>query len=127
MSTGGGDKDLAWLHGEIKSPPFSERTKRQAGFLLRRLQQGDIIEPPLSKPMPSIGPRCHELRLTDNKVEWRVFYRVDADAILILDVHNKKTPKTPPKVIQVCRERLRHYDAAAKLNRKETNDAQGET
>ena len=50
MSTGGGDKDLTWLHGGIKSPPFSERTKRQAGFLLRRLQQGDIIEPPLSKP-----------------------------------------------------------------------------
>jgi phage-related protein len=110
----GRDKELAFLHGEIKSPPFSERTRLQAGFLLRRIQEGDAIEPPTSKPMPSIGPRCHELRLTDNKVEWRIFYRIDDDAILILGVHKKKTQKTPPQVIKDCRDRLRDYDAADK-------------
>jgi phage-related protein len=113
MRAGGEEKELAFLHGEIKSPPLSKRTRLQAGFLLRRLQQGDTIEPPTSKPMPSIGPRCHELRLTDNKVEWRIFYRIDDDAILILDIHKKKTQKTPPSVIQSCRERLKSYDDAA--------------
>jgi len=34
-------KPLAWVHGEIKTPPLSEQAQIEAGFLLRRLQQGD--------------------------------------------------------------------------------------
>jgi phage-related protein len=63
--------------------------------------------------MPSIGPRCYELRLTDQKVEWRIFYRIDADAILIVGVHRKKTQKTPISVLEACRARLKTYDDAA--------------
>ena len=38
-------------------------------------------------------------------------YRVDEDAILIVDVYAKKTPKIPDEIIQRCRKRLRDYDA----------------
>ena len=38
------DKPLVWLHGEVKSPPFSGAARLEAGLLLRRLQRGEIIE-----------------------------------------------------------------------------------
>jgi hypothetical protein len=37
------DKELVWLHGEVKTPPFSDAGRRTAGFLLRLLQQGQPL------------------------------------------------------------------------------------
>ena len=65
---------------------------------------------PLSRPMPSIGPRCAELRIVDETVTWRIVYRVDSDAVLVADVFAKKTQATPKAVIEICKKRLRHYD-----------------
>ena len=104
------EKPLAWLRGEIKSPPFSSEARIEAGFLLRRLQQGERLGLPHSRPMPTIGPRCHELRIRDSEQIWRIVYRIDPDAILMLEVFSKKTPTTPRGVIEDCRRRLRHYD-----------------
>ena len=104
------DKPLVWMHGEVKTPPFSKQARLQAGFLLRLLQRGEKIAMPHSRPMPSIGRRCHELRVSDEKVSWRVVYRIDEDAIVILEVFSKKTGKTPKSVIDICRARLREYD-----------------
>jgi phage-related protein len=106
----GRDKPLVWLHGEVKSPPLSARSRLQAGYLLRRLQRGERLSMPESRPMPSIGPRCHELRIDEGDVTWRVFYRTDPDAILILEVFKKKTEVTPKTVIDICRRRLAEYD-----------------
>ena len=61
------DKPLVWLEGEIKSPPFTQAARLEAGFLLRSLQQGEKLSLPHSRPMPSVGPRCHELRIRDEK------------------------------------------------------------
>ena len=61
--------------------------------------------------MPSIGRRCHELRIKDRGVAWRIIYRIDPDAILILAVFSKKQDKTPQKVIDACQARIRAYDA----------------
>lgn len=36
--------------------------------------------------MPSIGARCHELRINDETGTFRIIYRVDSDAIVIVDV-----------------------------------------
>lgn len=104
------DKPLVWLHGNVKSPPFSKAARLQAGFLLRLLQQGETIGMPHSRPMPGIGRRCHELRLGDGGLSWRIVYRVDVDAIVILEVFSKKTGKTPRHVIETCKTRLREYD-----------------
>lgn len=67
---------------------------------------------PHSRPMPTIGPGCHELRIPDGDLTWRIVYRPDADAVLILDVFAKRTPKTPLEIIKNCRRRLALYDAA---------------
>ena len=57
------NKPLAWLHGEIKTPPFSRAARMEAGYLRRLLQKG--VGMPQSRPMPVVGPRCHELRVRD--------------------------------------------------------------
>ena len=105
------DKPLIWLHGEVKTPPFSPSARLEAGFLLRRLQQGETLSLPHSRPMPSIGPRCHELRITDKGQIWRIIYRVDSDAIILLEVFSKKSRTTPKRVIEVCKQRIGDYDS----------------
>ena len=103
-------KPLAWLKGEIKTPPFTADARVEAGYLLRRLQQGEKLSLPHSRPMPIVGPRCHELRIRDRDHTWRIVYRADPDAIVILEIFDKKTATTPKSVIEDCRRRLRHYD-----------------
>ncbi len=63
--------------------------------------------------MPSIGRRCHELRINDQDVTWRIIYRPDPDAILILEVFPKKTTKTPDNVVQVCKQRIKRYETGS--------------
>lgn len=103
-------KPLVWLKGEIKTPPFSKDARIEAGCLLRDLQEGILLGLPHSRPMPSIGKGCHELRITDKNVIWRIVYRIDPDAILIADVFKKKTQQTPKQVISDSQRRLKRYD-----------------
>ena len=104
------DKPLIWLRGEVKTPPFSQAARLEAGYLLRLLQEGESLGLPHSRPMPVIGVRCHELRITDESNTFRIIYRADADAVVILDVFKKKTQQTSQSVIDNCRRRLREYD-----------------
>ncbi len=66
---------------------------------------------PHSRPMPGIGARCHELRITDAGKTWRIVYRLDPDAVVIAEVFQKITQKTPAGVIAACKQRLKRYDA----------------
>lgn len=68
------DKPIVWLKNEVKTPPFSREARIEAGLLLRQLQKGKNISLPQSRPMPSIGKRCHELRITDDNKIWRIIY-----------------------------------------------------
>ncbi len=104
------DKPLAWLHGEVKTPPFSKEARIEAGLLLRQLQQGLALGLPHSRPMPSIGIRCHELRIPDADQTWRIVYRLDVDAVIVLAVFAKKTPATPRTILEACQRRLRDYE-----------------
>lgn len=104
------DKPLVWLHGEIKTPPFSQEARVEAGFLLRQLQRGALLALPHSRPMPEIGQHCHELRIEDYTQTWRIIYRIDLDAIIITEVFSKKTKKSPPEVITISQKRLKAYD-----------------
>ena len=67
---------------------------------------------PYSRPMPGIGLRCHELRIVDVNVTWRIVCRVDRDAVIIAEVFKKKSQTTPQSVIEISRKRLREYDNA---------------
>ncbi len=95
---------------KYEAPPLSPAARVEAGVLLRWLQRGEGLGLPHSRPVPLIGRRCHELRIQDEDRTWRVIYRADPDAIVILDVFAKKSAKTPQEVIDACRRRLKHYD-----------------
>lgn len=110
----GDDKPLVWLEGEIKTPPFTREARIEAGTLLRRLQRGENIGLPHSRPMPSIGRRCHELRIPDEDMSWRIVYRLDADAVIIGEVFPKKSGRTPKRVLDNCKQRFKRYDEATK-------------
>jgi hypothetical protein len=66
------DKVLVWLNGEVEIPPFSRVARLEAGLLLRRLQQGEMIAMPALRPMPAIGKRCYELRIVDENVTRKI-------------------------------------------------------
>lgn len=108
------DKSLVWLQAEIKTPLFSLAARLEAGLLLRQLQRGHLLGLPHARPMPVIGPRCGELRINDQAKTWRIFYRTDSDAVVILEILQKKTAATPKTTIELCIERLKRYDHESK-------------
>lgn len=81
-------------------------------MLLRRLQRGELLALPHSRPMPEIGKGCHELRIVDETRTWRVVYGIQADAIVILEVFSKATRATPGPILRICRKRLEQYRLA---------------
>jgi phage-related protein len=110
MSESYRDKPLVWLHGEVASPALSPTACLKIGVLLRRLQGGESLGLPESRPLPVIGPRCHELRVVGEGSSWRLIYRIDPEAIVIADVFRKTTRATPTSVIEACKRRLGSYD-----------------
>ena len=76
-------------------------------MLLRLLQEGNVLGMPQAVALPDVGVRCGSLRVRDAEHSWRIVYRIDTDAILILDVYCKKTRKIPVEVIERCRKRLK--------------------
>jgi phage-related protein len=112
------DKPLVWMHGEITTPPFTENARIEAGYLLRQVQKGIKLSLPQSRPMPSIGTQCYELRINDKNLTWRIIYRIYSDAILILEVFEKKTNKTPKSIIDICKQRISRYEAGVRKWKK---------
>lgn len=107
----GGDRPIVWLRGEVRTPPFSSAARREVGVLLRRLQRGEKLGLPHSRPLPSLGRRCHELRIIDAQTTWRIIYRLDPDALIVVEIFSKKTQATPANILDACNDRLRRYDA----------------
>jgi phage-related protein len=60
--------------------------------------------------MPSISPRCHELRVRDAEANWRLVYRIDATAIVVVAIFPKKTQATPKAMIDLCKRRVDAHD-----------------
>lgn len=106
-------KPLVWLVTEKpQTPPFSQKARIRIGYLLGLLQEGENIGLPFSRPMPIIGKQCHELRVYEKKrkLHWRVIYRIDEDAIVIVDYFAKKSGRTPKMFIDRAQRRLIAYD-----------------
>src|SRR5471030_3316733 len=100
---------------------MSTEARREMGFLLRQLQEGDKLSLPQSRPMPSVGKACHELRVNDETKTWRLFYFIDTEAIVILGINEKKTQKTSQSVIGLCQKRLKNYEQAKKEQKKSSS------
>jgi phage-related protein len=67
------------------------KTRRDVLQAISDPTRREIIESlPHSRPMPTIGARCHELRIIDGAKNWRIIYRIDGDAIVVLECFKRK-------------------------------------
>ena len=87
-------------------------------MLLRLLQEEERLGMPQAEPLPDVGLRCGALRVRDAEHNWRIMYRIDSDAVLVVEVYPKKTRKIPDEVIERCKKRLKQYDAAVRAAKK---------
>lgn len=106
------DKPLRWMVGTVRTPPVGRNARIEAGVLLRQIQRGEALSMPFSRPMPRIGRSVHELRVADPETRrtWRLVYRIDPDAILIVHWFEKTTRETPDHIMDLCTRRLARYD-----------------
>ena len=74
------------------------------------LERGEQLSMPLSRPMPSVWPGCHELRMSDRHGTYRIFYVLIAKVtIFVPHCFQKKTPKTPLNEIELAKRRTKEF------------------
>lgn len=101
---------LIKLHGKAREVirSFSKPIRQDIGELLLKLQFGVNLGLPVSRPMPSIHPGVHELRLKDAAGIYRVFYYLKSEhGILVFHAFTKKTQNTPQSEIETATKRLK--------------------
>lgn len=73
-----------------------------------RLDEGQRLSMPLSRPMPGIGHGTHELRLRDRAGIYRViYYLAGAGMIYFLRAFKKKSWETLWQDIEIAKKRLK--------------------
>lgn len=85
-----------------------EMVREDLADALAKLEAGVALSMPLSRPMPSIGPRVNELRFRDRSGIYRVIYFFAASRIIhLLCAFKKTTPKTEQRYIDLAKRRLK--------------------
>ncbi|MGL4513503.1 MAG: type II toxin-antitoxin system RelE/ParE family toxin [Lacipirellulaceae bacterium] len=110
---------LVWLNSEVKSPPFTPEGRQEAGMLLRLLQEGERLGMPQSEPLTGLCPSCGCLRVRDAGANWRIMYRIDSDAVVVMEVYAKKTAAIPKGVFDRCKRRIKEYDETLRAAKKQ--------
>lgn len=86
---------------------FPEEIRGDLADALARLDAGQTLAMPLSRPMPTIGNGVHELRLKDRSGAYRVFYVLPGAVVYVLHAFHKKTHATPKSNIDLVQKRLK--------------------
>ncbi len=99
------DKPLRWVGASLEDlRAFPEAARGEAGYQLRRLQQG--LLPTDWKPMSSVGPGIAEIRIHSG-VEHRVFYVAKfEEAVYVLHAFEKCTRQTRQADVDLATKRL---------------------
>ncbi len=98
---------------EVKE--FPEEIRKEIGYLIYKLERGESLTMPKSRPMPSFYTGCHELRVKDHDGIFRIFYYLKIkNNILIFHAFQKKTEKTLTKELELGKKNLKEM-----LNEKE--------
>lgn len=88
--------------------PFPEEIRGDLADALARLDAGQSLAMPLSRPMSIIGNGVHELRLKDRSGAYRFFYVLPgAGVVYVLHAFQKKTQATPKSNIDLAWKRLK--------------------
>jgi phage-related protein len=96
------NKRLAWVRSSYSNLcSFPDIARHEAGFQLRRVQQGRMPED--WKPMSDVGPGAIEIRI-HHPHEHRVIYVAKfLEAIYVIHAFEKKTQKTPQTDLNIAR------------------------
>jgi phage-related protein len=87
---------------------WDEELRGQLADAIARLERGQTLNMPLSRPMPSIGKGVHELRFRDKSGIYRVIYFFEGSgSIWLLHAFKKKTQTTPKQKLELAKQRLR--------------------
>jgi phage-related protein len=100
------DKPIEWV-GAAKEDlmDFPDDARRQAGFELRSIQQGDL--PSDFKPMSTVGKGVEEIRIRTEDA-YRIFYVARfEEAVYVLHAFQKKTQKTSRRDIELGQQRYK--------------------
>jgi phage-related protein len=99
------DKPIAWVRSSLEDlPAFPERTRRQAGYQLRRVQQG--LLPDDWRPMRSVGTGVAEIRLRSDGGHRVLYVAKFSEAIYVLHAFEKRTRQTAHLDLKLGRKRL---------------------
>jgi len=92
---------------------FPKNVRFRLGKGLFRLQRGELIGMPDSRPMPGVAAGVSELRVGTADGSFRVFYyTASSRGILVFHAFVKKAQRTPPLEIELARKRLKElFDA----------------
>ena len=99
------DKPIYWVGSSLEDlTAFPDDARREAGYQLRRVQQG--LTPDDWKPMATVGVGVYEIRI-HTAVEHRVFYVAKfAEAVYVLHAFEKRTRQTRQADTDLARKRL---------------------
>ena len=87
---------------------FPKEARVRLGRGLFRLQMGETIAMPNSRPMPTVAAGVSEFRVQGEDGIFRVFYYTAApEGVLVFHAFVKKTRRTPPLEIELARKRLK--------------------
>jgi phage-related protein len=85
---------------------FPTKARREAGFQLFQVQQGE--NPADWKSIETIGPGIREIRIRDDAGAFRVIYVARfADAVYVLHCFHKKTQRTSQRDIALAKRRYK--------------------
>ena len=87
---------------------FPKEVRGELADAFARLEEGHKLSMPLSRPMPSIGNRVHELRVRDRSGIYRVIYWIAREGrVFVLHGFMKKTSKTSKENIELSKRRMK--------------------
>ncbi len=100
------DKPIEWVGSAKKDLiDFPNDARRQVGFELRSIQQGDL--PSDFKPMSIVGKGVEEIRIQTDDA-YRIFYVARfEEAVYVLHAFQKKTQKTSRSDIELGQQRYK--------------------
>ena len=98
-------KPLIWLGSALDLlRAFPSESRRDAGYQLRRLQTS--LMPSDWKPLPTVGPGAHEMRVHTTREHRVVYVARFAEAVYVLHAFEKRTQRTRQGDIELARTRL---------------------
>ena len=87
---------------------FPKKARTRLGKGLFRLQMGEQIGMPNSRPMPAVAAGASELRVKAEDGNFRAFYyTASSQGVLVFHAFVKKTQRTPPLELEMARKRLK--------------------